>query len=254
MSASISPRRRLSFSRVKLFVFALTALNLLPSIATMLASRRSRPRQRATNCWHTLRMAGPLSRRKSAMVLKSGGQAAREPDQLQVPSALALEATRGLHLVEIPVDVDLEDRCRMVARTAWFLRNDAVEAERREVEGVDERIDHPNGILLADVVVNHFREKRCLCPIRALDEPRHPILPRCACENRTMVRQNGRVLTQPPEFAEVGQALRADDRAGSARSALSATSGRKVVDAYGPEAGVDAFGIGSAPRARSSVS
>ena len=37
-SGSISPRRRCSFSRVKLLVFALTALNLLPSIATMLAS------------------------------------------------------------------------------------------------------------------------------------------------------------------------------------------------------------------------
>jgi len=57
------------------FVLALTALNLLPSIATMLASSSSRPRQSATNCWQTLRMARPLSRRKSAMVLKSAPDA-----------------------------------------------------------------------------------------------------------------------------------------------------------------------------------
>ena len=46
IASSISPSRRRSFSRVKLFAFAFTALNLLPSIATMLASRRSMSRQR----------------------------------------------------------------------------------------------------------------------------------------------------------------------------------------------------------------
>lgn len=109
--------------------------------------------------------------------LEVGCQAPREPDQLQVPLALALEPTRGLHLVEIPVDVDLVDRRRMVARTACFLRIDAIEAEPRQVEGVDKGIDHTNRVLLADVVVNRIRKKSRLHPIRALDEPPHSILP-----------------------------------------------------------------------------
>ena len=72
IEASISPNRRRSFSRVKLLALALTALNLLPSIATMLASKRSMSRHSEMSCRLTLRIAGPLSLRKSAIVLKSG--------------------------------------------------------------------------------------------------------------------------------------------------------------------------------------
>ncbi len=120
--------------------------------------------------------------------LEVGRQAAREPDQLQIPPALALEAARGLHLVEIPVDVDLEHRCRMVARAAGLFWYDAVEAEPRQIERVDEGIDHANRVLLADVVVNRFRKKRRLRPIRALDEPPHSSPPAPARGNRTLVR------------------------------------------------------------------
>src|SRR6266567_2841547 len=50
----------------------LTALNLLPSIATLASLNSSRRRHSTTNSRQTLRMASPLSLRKSAMVLKSG--------------------------------------------------------------------------------------------------------------------------------------------------------------------------------------
>ena len=49
-----------------------TALNLLPSMAMIDWEKRLRLRQSTTNCRQTLRMALPLSRRKSAIVLKSG--------------------------------------------------------------------------------------------------------------------------------------------------------------------------------------
>src|SRR5256885_4127245 len=50
----------------------LTALNLLPSIATLASLNSSRRRHSTTNSRQTLRIASPLSLRKSAMVLKSG--------------------------------------------------------------------------------------------------------------------------------------------------------------------------------------
>ena len=50
----------------------LTALNLLPSIATLASPNRPRRRHGTTNSRQTLRIASPLSLRKSAMVLKSG--------------------------------------------------------------------------------------------------------------------------------------------------------------------------------------
>ena len=104
-------------------------------------------------------------------------QAPGEPDQLQVPMALALEAARGLHLVEVAVDVDLEHRRRVIARATGLFGDDAVEAERREIEHLDEGVDHPNRVLLADVVVDRVRQQRRLPPICAFDEPPHPILP-----------------------------------------------------------------------------
>jgi hypothetical protein len=48
-----------------------TALNLLPSMATIDCENRSSLRHNTTNWRHALRIARPLSRRKSAMVLKS---------------------------------------------------------------------------------------------------------------------------------------------------------------------------------------
>src|ERR1700687_3828843 len=50
----------------------LTALNLLPSIATLASLNSSRRRHSTTNSRQTSRMASPLSLRKSAIVLKSG--------------------------------------------------------------------------------------------------------------------------------------------------------------------------------------
>src|ERR1700716_1207978 len=61
--------RRSIFARVKFLSRLLTALNLLPSMATLAFVRRPISRQTATNCAHTLRIAGPLSLRKSAIVL-----------------------------------------------------------------------------------------------------------------------------------------------------------------------------------------
>jgi transcriptional regulator with GAF, ATPase, and Fis domain len=64
--------RRSIFARVKFLSRLFTALNLLPSIATLTSANKSRARQSMMNRAHTLRMASPLSLRKSAIVLWSG--------------------------------------------------------------------------------------------------------------------------------------------------------------------------------------
>jgi hypothetical protein len=47
---------------------------------------------------------------------------------------------------------------------------------------VDEGIDHPDRVLLADVI-NRVRQQRRLPPIRSFDEPPHPILPHSLAGN-----------------------------------------------------------------------
>ena len=67
--SSIWARRRAILARVKLRSRLFTALNLLPSIATLAADNRPISRQSPTKRVQTLRMARPLSLRKSAIVL-----------------------------------------------------------------------------------------------------------------------------------------------------------------------------------------
>src|SRR5260221_834087 len=69
--SSSCARRRSIFPRVKLRSRLLTALNLLPSIATLAFANRPIWRQRLTKFAHTLRIAGPLSLRKSPITLSS---------------------------------------------------------------------------------------------------------------------------------------------------------------------------------------
>ena len=61
----ICASRRSIFARVKFLSRVLTALNLLPSMATLGVVNSPSSRQSATNRAHTLRIAGPLSLRKS---------------------------------------------------------------------------------------------------------------------------------------------------------------------------------------------
>src|ERR1022692_112725 len=68
MLSSICSRRRCILACVKFRSRALTALNLLPSIATLVSLNSSRRRHSTTNSRQTLRMASPLSLRKSAIV------------------------------------------------------------------------------------------------------------------------------------------------------------------------------------------
>jgi hypothetical protein len=70
---------RLTLCAVKFLSRLLTALNLLPSMATIASENRSSLRLSSTNSRHTLRIASPLSLRKSAVVLKSG--VSRKPER-----------------------------------------------------------------------------------------------------------------------------------------------------------------------------
>jgi hypothetical protein len=50
-----------------------------------------------------------------------------------------------------------------VARLFW---DNAIEADVSQIEHLDESVDRPNRILLADIVLNRVWQKRRLPPIR----------------------------------------------------------------------------------------
>ena len=55
-----------------------------------------------------------------------------------------------------------------------------LKAHLSQIERIDKDIDHPNGIVLANPVLQAFRKQRALRPIRALNEAPHPSPPQIA--------------------------------------------------------------------------
>src|SRR5450631_3291173 len=162
-----------SLRSVKFLSRLLTALNLLPSIATMPSLNIFSRRHSRTNSLQTLRIASPLSRRKSANSLEVRCQAPGQPDQFQVALRFGLQASAGLHPVEVAVDIDLEQRRRVVCRSTRHGRLGPIEAQLPQIEFVDERIDDSNGAVLVDPVVQPLREESVLRSIFPFDISPH---------------------------------------------------------------------------------
>src|ERR1700694_4647888 len=117
MLSSICSRRRFILASVKFLSRLFTALNLLPSMATLASPRSSRRRHSRTNARQTLRIASPLSNG-----LEVRYQAAGQPDQLDIALALPLEASARLDAIEISVNVDLQLRRGMISRPTGRVR------------------------------------------------------------------------------------------------------------------------------------
>src|SRR6516225_1507022 len=133
MLASTCSMRRSIEPREKDLSRELTALNRLPSIATIAWVNRFRFRHSATNCRQAERIAAPLSLRKSALVLK-GHKPARQPHHLDVARRFALQTAARLDLVDVAVDVDLQHRGGVIGRTTRRFRHHALKPQPPQIQ------------------------------------------------------------------------------------------------------------------------
>src|SRR3984893_13005958 len=176
MLSSICTSRRSILACVKLRSRVLTALNLLPSIATLASLNSSRRRHSITNSRQTRRVASPLSLRKSAIVLKSG---IRRPVS-HTNSMLrwhSRQAPARVHPIEVSVDVNLQQRRRMVGRPSCRLWLDAAKAQLHHIKLIDKDIDRPDRIVLAQIVIQPLRKQSALAAVIANHKARHRIPP-----------------------------------------------------------------------------
>jgi hypothetical protein len=105
--------------------------------------------------------------------LEVRGQTPRQPHQLDIALALALQAPAALHAVEVAVDVDLQQHARVVAGPASRGRHHPFETNAGEVQLIHERINDANRVVLAYEVIQALRQQRDLLSILALDVSRH---------------------------------------------------------------------------------
>ncbi len=100
-------------------------------------------------------------------------QAASQPDELDVALALPLKAPARLDAIEVSVDVDLQQRRRMVGRPSRRQRLDTAEAELSQVKLINEDIDRPDRIVIAQIVIQSLREQSALAAIITHHKARH---------------------------------------------------------------------------------
>jgi hypothetical protein len=102
---------------VKLRSRLFTALNLLPSIATLAFTSRPITRHSSTKrAYLADRTAVVLPEIGDRLVV--GDEPAKQPHQLDIAAGLALEPPARLHPVEIAVDVELQQIGGRIARAA----------------------------------------------------------------------------------------------------------------------------------------
>jgi hypothetical protein len=85
------------------------------------------------------------------MVLKSGisRPVSQTSSMLRWHSRSPLRTPALLHPIEVSVDVNLQQRRRMVGRPSCRLRLDAAKAELGQIKLIDKNVDRPDRIVLA---------------------------------------------------------------------------------------------------------
>src|SRR3977135_1651829 len=85
-------------------------------------------------------------------------------------------------LVDVAVNVDLQQRARMIGWTPGRFWNHTVKAQRPEIHLIDKHVDHPHRVVLSNVVIQIFRKQNALSTVFTLDEARH-LTPRRLIQN-----------------------------------------------------------------------
>ena len=103
------------------------------------------------------------------MVLKSGFRWPQQPDHLDIAVGLGFQPPTGPDPVEVTVDVEFQQIAGGIAWPPGFLRLNAIEACSREIQNIDKRLNEPNRVLRANIVVQRFRQEQRLKTVVAYE-------------------------------------------------------------------------------------
>ena len=99
-------RRRSTLPRVKFLSRLLTALNLLPPMATLAVASKPILRHTSTKRAPTFLMPGPLSLRKIGNCFVIGRKPGEQPHHFDVAASFTLKPAARMDTVEITVNVE----------------------------------------------------------------------------------------------------------------------------------------------------
>src|SRR5580700_8786200 len=99
---------------------------------------------------------------------------------------LTLQPAARRDLVDVAVNVDLQQRARMIGWTSGRFWNHTVKAQRPEIQLIDKHVDHPHRVVLSNEVIQILGKQNALYTVFTLNEARH-LTPR---------RESSRIITQ----------------------------------------------------------
>src|ERR1700730_6474745 len=99
---------------------------------------------------------------------------------------LTLQPAARRDLVDVAVNVDLQQRARMIGWTSGRFWNHTVKAQRPEFQLIDKLVDHPHRVVLSNEVIQILGKQNALYTVFTLNEARH-LTPR---------RESSRIITQ----------------------------------------------------------
>src|ERR1700675_2272723 len=73
-------------------------------------------------------------------------------------------------LVDVAVNVDLQQRARMIGWTSGRFLDGNVKADLSEIQLIDEHVDHPHGVVLSNVVIQILGKQNALYTVSTLNE------------------------------------------------------------------------------------
>src|ERR1700719_3189582 len=85
---------------------------------------------------------------------------------------LTLQPAARRDLVDVAVNVDLQQRARMIGWTSGRFRNHTVKAQRPEIQLIDKHVDHPHRVVLSNVVIQILGKQNALYTVFTLNEAR----------------------------------------------------------------------------------
>src|SRR6202011_6199953 len=87
--------------------------------------------------------------------------------------SLTLQPAARRDLVDVAVNVDLQQRARMIGWTSGRFWNHTVKAQRPEIQLIDKHVDHPHRVVLSNVVIQILGKQNALYTVFTLNEARH---------------------------------------------------------------------------------
>jgi len=113
---------------------------------------------------------------------------------------LALQPAARRDLVDVAVNVDLQQRARMIGWTPGRFWNHTLKAQSPEIQFIDKHVDHPHRVVLSNVVIQILGKQNALSTVFTIGRSASSHPPTQIIQNYNSTG----VFTQPPPFAEIG--------------------------------------------------